>query len=590
MVAGALSWPHWIVRVLTLVLILGVPVVALLAWYHGQQQLKRVTGPELIMISLLGVIAGSVLWAFSGTGEEHTTAQTPAIEKSATTPTAAEPTPSTPPAPRTAVAVLPFANLTGDASKEYLGDGMAEELINTLAKVQGLKVPARTSSFAYKGRNVNIRDIAKDLQVGTILEGSVRAAGKRIRITAQLINAQDGLHLWSETYDEEFTDIFKLQDKLANAIALALEPKLADVGASPVTPTLPTQDVEAYNLYLQAWSLAHLGGTPNNQRAVDLFKQAVARDPKFARAYAGMGEAYMGLGTNATTDAEADRIYAAAAQAARNALALDPTLPEPHNSLAGIAQNHGYYLEFASHTEAALHLGGDDGWTRAVAAINIGAVGHNKEAVAEGKRAYALAPANPIVLSFYAAALSRAGETKDAVAIADRAVALGFNPNGYPMTEIYSSAALTRRDVARMRELQLMTFAASGSRQAEIEALSAPAFAALAAATTSTAQRSASAPDKARLISLGRLACEYVALVHGAAGLMDAAYGAMDACLELTQSDISRPLVLFAPELRAFRKDARFHGLATRLGMMEYFERYGPPDDCELKNNRLTCH
>lgn len=405
MVAGALNWPHVIARVLTLVLILGIPVIATLAWYHGAKGLKRLSGGELITITLLGVIAGTLLWAFSGTGEEHKTAQAeqraPATPAPVATPTAVEPAPSTPPAPRTAVAVLPFANLTGDASKEYLGDGMAEELINTLAKVPGLKVPARTSTFAYKGRNTDIRQIAKDLGVGTILEGSVRAAGKRLRITAQLINAQDGLHLWSETYDEEFTDIFMLQDKLANAIALALEPKLADAGASPVTPTLPTQDVEAYNLYLQAWSLTHLGGTLNNQRAVDLFKQAVARDPKFAKAYAGLAAAYMGLGANAGADAEeADRIYMAAAQAARNALALDPMLLEPHNSLAGIAQNHGNYMELAAHTEAALRLGGDDGRTRAIAAINYSYVGHHKGAVAEGKHAYALAPANPLVLSY----------------------------------------------------------------------------------------------------------------------------------------------------------------------------------------------
>jgi adenylate cyclase len=142
---------------------------------------------------------------------------------------------------------MPFANLTGDATKDYLGDGMAEELINILTKVPGLKVPARTSSFAYKGRTTDIRQIAKDLGVGTILEGSVRAAGKRIRITAQLINAQDGLHLWSETYDEQFTDLFKLQDKLATQIASALQPNLTGtskaIGQAP-----PTQDVEAYRL------------------------------------------------------------------------------------------------------------------------------------------------------------------------------------------------------------------------------------------------------------------------------------------------------------------------------------------------------
>ena len=132
---------------------------------------------------------------------------------------------ATPTAPRTAIAVLPFTNLTGDASKEYLGDGMAEELINTLNKVQGLKVPARTSTFAYKGRNTDIRQIAKDLGVGTILQGS-GAPRQAHSHTAQLINAQDGLHIWSESYNEEFTDLFQLQDKLAIAIATALQPNL----------------------------------------------------------------------------------------------------------------------------------------------------------------------------------------------------------------------------------------------------------------------------------------------------------------------------------------------------------------------------
>ncbi len=121
---------------------------------------------------------------------------------------------------------MPFVNLTGDASKDYLGDGMAEEVINTLAQVPGLKVPARTSSFAYKGRNTDIRQICRDLGVGTILEGSVRTAGKRIRIAAEMIDAQDGLHIWSHTYDEQFSDLFKLQDDLANAIVQRLQVSL----------------------------------------------------------------------------------------------------------------------------------------------------------------------------------------------------------------------------------------------------------------------------------------------------------------------------------------------------------------------------
>src|SRR4029077_12557319 len=116
---------------------------------------------------------------------------------------------------RTSIAVMPFANLTGDAANDYLGDGMAEEIIDTLTKVPGFKVPARTSSFAYKGRNTDIRQIGRDLGVDAVLEGSVRSAGEHIRITAQLINARDGLHIWSQSYDRKFTDVFALQDELA---------------------------------------------------------------------------------------------------------------------------------------------------------------------------------------------------------------------------------------------------------------------------------------------------------------------------------------------------------------------------------------
>ena len=188
MVSNALHWPELVVRITLYSLILGLPIAMLLAWYHGHKAQHRISGPELAMLTVLLIMAGTLLWALSGTKAEHT-------EKTVTTTGVIADTTSgkstAPVAPRTAVAVLPFANLTGDVTKEYLGDGMAEELINTLSKVQGLKVPARTSTFAYKGRNTDIRRIANDLGVGTILEGSVRAAGKRIRITAQLINAQD---------------------------------------------------------------------------------------------------------------------------------------------------------------------------------------------------------------------------------------------------------------------------------------------------------------------------------------------------------------------------------------------------------------
>src|SRR5215471_17889361 len=160
---------------------------------------------------------------------------------------------------RKSIAVLPFASLSSDPEKDYFGDGIAEELIHLLARVPGLKVPARTSSFAYKGRNIDVRQIARELGVGMLLEGSVRSAGDRIRVTAQLIEADSGFHVWSQTYDRRFADIFQLQDELAVAIVQALKISLGDGELRPLRDAPPTQDVEAYRLFLRAISLRGVG-------------------------------------------------------------------------------------------------------------------------------------------------------------------------------------------------------------------------------------------------------------------------------------------------------------------------------------------
>ena len=187
---------------------------------------------------------------------------------------------------RTSIAVLPFANLTGDPGKEYFSDGMAEELIHTLARIPGLRVPARTSSFAYKGRNTDVRQIARDLQVGAVLEGSVRSAGERIRVTAQLIDAESGYHLWSHNYDRNFEDIFELQDALAGEIVGALRESIGGDMGMTLGPITPTRDVDAYHLYLQA---LYITGQPSFQisKGVEMLQRAIARDPRFAGAYQG---------------------------------------------------------------------------------------------------------------------------------------------------------------------------------------------------------------------------------------------------------------------------------------------------------------
>ncbi len=176
------------------------------------------------------------------------------------------------------IAVLPFANLTRDPEKEYFSDGMAEELIYRFARVPGLRVAARTSVFAYKGRNADVRQIARDLGVGAVLEGSVRGAGERIRVTAQLVDGQTGYHLWSQSYDREFADLFQLQDELAAAIVPALGSRMhVSLPAGEVSGR-PTESLEAYELYLQANAIRFQLGDENLRLAEKLYQRAIALD------------------------------------------------------------------------------------------------------------------------------------------------------------------------------------------------------------------------------------------------------------------------------------------------------------------------
>ncbi|HSB54554.1 MAG TPA: protein kinase, partial [Gemmatimonadales bacterium] len=189
------------------------------------------------------------------------------------------------------IAVLPFANMSGDPENEYFSDGISEEIINALTQLPRLRVAARTSAFSFKGKNADLRVIGDQLSVGTVLEGSVRRAGGRIRITAQLINVADGYHLWSERYDRELTDVFAIQDEIASAIADKLKLTLA-AGAEGRLARPPTANVEAYDLYLKGHALIKQRG-PALLRAVEALEQALAIDPALALAHAELAEALL---------------------------------------------------------------------------------------------------------------------------------------------------------------------------------------------------------------------------------------------------------------------------------------------------------
>jgi TolB-like protein/predicted Ser/Thr protein kinase len=194
------------------------------------------------------------------------------------------------------IAVLPFTDMSSDKDQGYFGEGIAEELINALAHIQDLRVVARTSAFALKGMNLDIREIGRKLDVKAVLEGSVRKAGNRLRVTAQLINVEDGFHLWSERYDREMVDIFAIQDEITSAIVDSLKVTLK-VGEKTALRKRSTDDPEAYSLYLKGLYFVARPSAESYTKALNFFRATVDKDPNFALAYAGMAGVFSGLGS-----------------------------------------------------------------------------------------------------------------------------------------------------------------------------------------------------------------------------------------------------------------------------------------------------
>jgi len=228
------------------------------------------------------------------------------------------------------VAVLPFANMSADADNQYFSDGLAEELINALTRLPGLHVASRTSAFRFRGGDVDIREIGRQLHVTTVLEGSVRRSGTRLRVTAQLINIADGYHIWSERYDREMADVFAIQDEIVEAIVTALAPAL--VGDAKKAVRRPTENLEAYELYLKGRHSWHMRSPAAMQSAVRCFEQVIRLDPEYALAHAGLADCFgvcRGYGWFSAAQS-----HERAREAVTRAIALDPSLAEVNFSQA----------------------------------------------------------------------------------------------------------------------------------------------------------------------------------------------------------------------------------------------------------------
>ena len=392
-----LGLPEWTITLILALTLLGFPFAVVLAWAfdmtpEGMQRTADATPAELSQIiaapasqrwpaGVLALVGMTALLAGAWyVGRQSAPAATLDPVSASTAAEVSSPS----------IAVLPFVNMSSDPEQEYFSDGISEELLNLLAKIPELQVAARTSSFSFKGENLEVTEIADRLNVAHVLEGSVRKSGSQVRITAQLIRADDGFHLWSETWDRTLDDIFAIQDEIAADVAEQLKVRLLGTA-----PRVEETDPEAYALYLQGRQLGRQGTTEGREESNALYLQALAIDPDYAAAASGLASNYINqTGFGQLPQNEGVRL---ARDAANRALAIDPQYALAYSHLGRIALVFEDDLVAAArHFERALQLDPNHPDILRDAAKLANALDRSEEAVALLESAVARDPVNPV--------------------------------------------------------------------------------------------------------------------------------------------------------------------------------------------------
>ena len=260
---------------------------------------------------------------------------------------------------QSSVAVLPFIDLSPQKDHEWLSDGISETMINALSGLKGLRIPARTSSFFFKGKEIDIQEIGQKLRVENVLEGSVQVAGDMLRVTAQLISVKDGYHLWSDKFDRKLDDVFSIQDEISREIVRALKVRLMGEEEARLTKKY-TENIEAYNLYLQGRYFWNKRGGKNLYKSIEYFEEALEKDPNYALAYTGLADSYFVLGNNRIISS--GEAYPRAREFVQKALEMDSRLAEAHVALASIKKDYDWdWAGSEEEYKLALQLGdGED--------------------------------------------------------------------------------------------------------------------------------------------------------------------------------------------------------------------------------------
>jgi len=379
----------------------------------------RDTVPEWLELVVARALANAPGDRFAGVAEFIAALSSPTP---ATRADAAPARAHTTPAPEHSIAVLPFVNLSADPENGYFCDGMTEEILNALTAVPSLRVTSRTSSFAFKGATQDIRAIGEKLRVRAVLEGSVRRADAKLRVTAQLINVADGFHLWSHTYDREMKDVFAVQDEIALAIVTALK---VNLGTEPGVPLVEphTDNLEAYALYLKARYLWRRKSAGAFKKGIEYFEQAIALDPCYALAYAGLADSYITLGY--WNYLPPNDVFPRAKAAAESAVRIDDGLGEAHTSRACVCLLYDW--DWAGAEQAFLRaIQLKDGYSTAHFwyACYLWAMGRTAESLDQATRAQALAPLSPVVNANLGWALYFARRNDEAIAQCGKALDL----------------------------------------------------------------------------------------------------------------------------------------------------------------------
>jgi adenylate cyclase len=422
-----LEIPNWIVRLVIVLIAIGFPIALVIAWAFeatpegikrtevadampaASVDRKRYAWVYIVVIGAVISVALFFLGRYTAGNKAAVTVPNDVPEKS--------------------IAVLPFVNMSADKGDEYLSDGVSEELITALSKITGLQVKARTSSFAFKGKNEDIQKIGELLHVNHLLEDSVARAGNKLRITAQLIQASDGNHLWSDTYDRQMQDIFAVRSEVAQQVTQTLKIRLLGEDKKRLDKK-PTENIEAYNLYRQGRYYADKMSQDGFKKALGFYHQAIEKDPRFALAYAGMADTYVAVADFFIPPREA---FSKATEAALKAIELDDNLAEAHASLGFVHFHYDWdWAAAEKEFKSALALNPQSAQAHLLYTEYLGGMGRFNEAYDQGRQALEIDPVSILANGVLGSAFLYAGRIDDAIQQFSKAVELDPN-NAYRM-------------------------------------------------------------------------------------------------------------------------------------------------------------